>query len=698
MWSDVTNEVYSSAHVQVNTKIHYKDQVDPNADPLQPLEGELPTLYDKEWTDEYHEQEYVPSEIIDEVFDEDGNRRYKVRWEGYDEDGDTLETYENVKDLDIFKEWEVLGQSTSAFNVVAEDTPTLQQAMKRADRELWLAAMEEEHDSLLREQTWTIVPRPKGRKVISAKWVLRIKWDVDRKLPTYKARFCARGFTQIQDVDYDDTFSPTLSKTGLRLILAVAVQLGMHIHTVDCKNAFLNGEIDKEIYIEQPQHFEQEGTSSKTHVCKLNKALYGLKQSPHIWCKTLQTALGAGGFEQMEYEPCIFIKRSKSSESGNKRMYDILSSLDELVRNPDFCIMGVYVDDITIMSTSVATIQKAKKLIEDNFMIKDQGRITRIIGMEVEHFNNGLVLTQKSYLREVVAKQGMEKCNGNRIPLEPGAVGTLTGEQEGDHLVDNHWYRSIVGELLYATVCTRPDLSFVVNLCARNVEKPTERHRNAIKKILRYVKSSLEVGLVYKKSMKDGLRLIAYSDSDFSTDKTDSKSTTGYVVTLNGCTISWCTGKQKAVSTSTVEAEYIAACAATKEVIWLHYLLTEILGCVFETPLLLLDNAGAEALTQNEGVSNKTKHIRYSHHYIRNCHENKMIVIRHIAGTENPADMFTKPLCYDSFSRHCKTLRVETIHSAMVNVAFANRGYFTGNRKVIKDDEPHASKRVCWEK
>jgi hypothetical protein len=328
-----------------------------------------------------------------------------------------------------------------------------------------------------------------------------------------------------------------------------------------------------------------------------------------------------------------------------------------------------------IIGKTNEVIQRAKDVIRKDFAIKDGGPITRIVGIDIERGSHGLILKQKSFLSETLKNQGTEKLNKVKTPMEPDAVSRMTTSCETEGVVENHWYRSIVGELLYATVCTRPDLSFAVNLCARGVENPNNNHKQAIKRILRYVSGTLEHGLIYKGTGKEP-RLVVYCDSDFAMDKSDSKSTTGFVICLNGCTIAWCTGKQKAVSTSTVEAEYIAACMATKEAVWIQYLMTEILGYSgLQCPMLLLDNQGAETLAQNDGVSNKTKHIRYSYHFIRSCHEAKMIAVRHVAGVENHADMFTKPLAYDKFLKHCQGIHVMDNHMVKVQTVFTNRGY-----------------------
>ena len=228
---------------------------------------------------------------------------------------------------------------------------------------------------------------------------------------------------------------------------------------------------------------------------------------------------------------------------------------------------------------------------------------------------------------------------------------------------------------MYQVVCTQPDISFAVNLCARRVENPTEDHKRAIQKMLRYLRGPSEKALVYRKRDKEP-RLVVYSDSDFASDKVDSKSTCGFVVTLNGCTVSWHTSKQRSVSTSTVEAEYVAASKAVKEIIWLNYLLEEVLGYdKIPKSLLLLDSAGVETLIQNEGVSQKTKHIRYSYHFIRDCHAARLIEVRHVGGPDNPADILTKPLAHDKFSKHCSKIGLENVCTVNLEKKFTNGGY-----------------------
>jgi hypothetical protein len=306
------------------------------------------------------------------------------------------------------------------------------------------------------------------------------------------------------------------------------------------------------------------------------------------------------------------------------------------------------------MGMTLETVTKAKDSIKTAFKITDEGKLSRVIGMEFMEIPRGYLVHQTNSLSKILEDEFKTKINAVHIPMIPDTT-ALFKENEKFLTPDRaSKYRTLVGKLLYTVTCTRPDLTFSVNMCARFVQKPTEIHEGAVKKILRYISGTLDHGLVYQRNMEnEDLRLIAYVDSDFACDKHDSKSTTGYVIMLAGCAIAWRTTKQKSNATSTVEAEFMAASTAAKEVIWLHLLLTEILGVKsLMRPLLRLDNEGAEALSKAECMSEKTKHIRYTYHFLRECHNTGLLEITHISGKENPADMFTKPLAREVFGQH----------------------------------------------
>jgi Reverse transcriptase (RNA-dependent DNA polymerase) len=512
----------------------------------------------------------------------------------------------------------------------------------------WWDAMCREHESITEQGTWEVVPRPAQRKVVGATWVLRTKTDVNSGHLIYKARLCARGFTQIPGVDFDATFAPTVSRAGLRLTIAIAVQFGMLIHAIDCKNAFLNGTIDKEIYLEQPPYFISPGTTSASHVCRLKKALYGLKQSPLIWNQALHSVLEQSGFRKMEYEPCLYVHRSRGgSTSACSKAEELTFSLAQ--EDPMFVMIAVYVDDLTIAAMTERGLEFAKKAISSVFQIKDEGQVKRVIGIEFEKLNNGYILHQREYLNQVLQKYGLHEANGVAIPMDQGS--RLFPKLDNEAGCESTMYRSQVGAILFAATCTRPDLCVSTNICARYVENPCQRHSGAVKRILRYIKGTLNYGLEFRRDGKP-IEITGYCDSDFAGDATDSKSTSGYVVFVNGCAVSWKTTKQKSVSTSTVEAEYISASTACKEVMWLRWLVEEILDSRLEKPTVWIDNNGARLLSANDQLSEKTKHIRYSYHFVRECVTDGVLELKQVSTHENVSDMMTKPLNRQVLERH----------------------------------------------
>lgn len=593
------------------------------------------------------EREYQVQCILDEKTVK-GKTYYLVRWQGYEASDDTWESHDNIKNCEALDRWESTEYSayTMALNTFVPETPkNVVEALKSSASALWWEAMQAEYNAILSQDTFEVVPRPKDRKVVGSTWVLRVKNGIGNEAPIYKARLCARGFTQIPGLDYDETFAPTVSRTGLRLVIAIAMECDMLLHVVDCKNAFLNGKIDKEIYMEQPELMYSKGTCRKSHVWKLKKALYGLKQSPLIWNSELHRALEKIGFTQMRAEPCIYIL-NQGKNSFNKV-------------HESFIILAVYVDDILIAAASQKALSFAKSSIANIFKIKDEGEARKIIGIELTRQRHGLILHQSEYIEDIIERFNFKNCNPVTIPMDIG--NKLVHRKEHERIVTDAEYRQKIGALLFAATCTRPDICIPVNICSRYVNEPTQDHVSSVTKIFRYLKYTPRLGIRYTKDQKN-LHLVCFSDADYSNDSSDSKSTSGYVVSLNGKPISWKASKQTLVTTSTVEAEYIAACAACKEVMWLRYLVEEIMGQPLSAaPDLFIDNTGALTVSTNNVLTNKTKHIRCKFHFISDCAKEKVVNLRQVSTHENPADMLTKPLARVKLQKFSKMLKMESV-------------------------------------
>jgi hypothetical protein len=189
-------------------------------------------------------------------------------------------------------------------NIIDSEPSSFEEA---TGQQVWKDAMMEEYQSIMKNDVWDIVLRPKGKSVVTSKWIYKIKHTADGSIEKYKARFVARGFSQKEGVDYEETFSPVARYTSIRMVISLASVMKWKIHQMDVKTTFLNGVIEEEVYIEKPQGFEVHGR--KTHVCRLKKALYGLKQAPRAWYSRIDGYLQSLGFTKSDADPNLYLYR-----------------------------------------------------------------------------------------------------------------------------------------------------------------------------------------------------------------------------------------------------------------------------------------------------------------------------------------------------------------------------------------------------
>jgi hypothetical protein len=367
--------------------------------------------------------------------------------------------------------------------------------------------------------------------------VFKIKRDSKGNIERYKARLVAKGFMQREGVDFTEVFAPVSKHTTLRALLAVVVEQDMHLHQLDVKTAFLNGELEEDIYMLQPPGYEQGGSRT---VCHLRKALYGLRQAPRQWHLKLKQELERHGFRASEADAGLFI----------------LDNDEHKVK------LLVYVDDILIASKELGSVEHAKKALSSSFNVRDMGEAKYFLGMEIERDQEQgtIKLTQAKTTKDAVARFGLNDAKDRSTPISVST--TLT--KEGSNLVDKTQvpYMELVGTLLYLASCTRPDISQAVGALSRYMAHPTEQHWRTAKGVLRYLAGTATTGIVFSKG---GSALIGFCDADYAGDVDSRRSTTGYVFTLRGGAISWSSKLQPTVAVSTAEAEYMSAASAVKE-------------------------------------------------------------------------------------------------------------------------------------
>lgn len=503
-------------------------------------------------------------------------------------------------------------------------TPTtFKEAVSSADKPKWKKAMDAEVKSLEDNDVWDLVPLPPGRKCVGSKWVYKMKTGEDGQVQRYKARLVAQGYTQKFGTDYDETFCPVIRQESLRILMALSVQYGLQLHQMDVTTAFLNGTLEEEVFMKQPEGYEEKGKEQL--VCRLKKSIYGLKQSPRCWNIALDTQLKRMGFSQSQSDPCIYYK-----DADGEKFY-----------------MGVYVDDIILAGKSESKIKEVKKDISKKFNTKDLGKLSYFLGMKVEQDekNGSVWIGQHAYTESLLKKFGMEDCKPVSTPVDISSK--LTQATDDSLCVDQHRYQSAIGSLMYLSVSTRPDISFAVSSLARFSSNPTKEHWTALKRLLRYLKGTTMFGILYTKG--GASECIGFSDADWAGDTNDRKSTSGYVFMLNGGAVSWSSKKQKCVALSTAEAEYVALSSAAQESIWLRQLLME-LGSSPETPTVIFeDNLSTIAMTKNPQFHGRAKHIDIKHHFIREQVSHGTVQLEYCPTTDMTADILTKGLSRETF-------------------------------------------------
>ena len=365
--------------------------------------------------------------------------------------------------------------------------------------------------------------------------------------------------------------------------------------------------------------------------------MYGLKQSPRVWYLTLTTYLKTLGFEPLTADNCIF--------HNNKGTY-----------------IAVFVDDLLIIGPSKDDIEAIKGKLRERFSMTDLGPCKYYLGMEVirDRQNRTLKLSQRSYLEKILRDFEMWDCNKRHdTPID---THTKLQKAEPDYEpkpAEIKWYQRAVGSLMYAMLGTRPDIAFAVSVVSRYASRPTQAHKSAVTRILRYLRKTVDHVLVFRGPLAV---LSGYSDSDWAGDYDTRKSTSGFVFGVGSAAISWSSKLQATVALSTCEAEYIGQTNAAKEAIWLRRLLDEIQPKTANQPratIIYCDNQGAIALAKNPQFHARTKHIDIQHHFVREKVNEGVVQLEYIDTERQVADGLTKALDKVRFERFRKAIGLE---------------------------------------
>jgi hypothetical protein len=461
--------------------------------------------------------------------------------------------------------------------------------------------------------------------------------------------------------------------------------------------AFLNALVKENIYMKEPKGFETKNDDPHTqYLCKLNKAIYGIKQAPHEWYNEINEKITILKFKRCMSDQCVYVKQSKTG-----KMIILTLFVDDIVA-------AYHIDD-------EEEFLQDKKYLMSKYEMKDLGDVNWILGMQVkrERKNKILIINQKLYCEKMVETYKMNECKSSSTPRDSSMKlskdDSPQNEKEKEDM-KNVPYQQLVGSLLYAAIHTRPDINFAVNLVSRFNQNPGVKHWIATKKILRYIKDTTNIGLLYDGNKVDknnnknkvenenennkiiNFHLTAYCDSDWAGDEEDRKSVTGNIIKLNDCIVSWNSIKQRTVALSSAEAEYISLSETVQELKWIQNLMYEVLfNCSYEkiqTKLennnnnnnnkinnnettnteistnenkneikyeidttVLCDNQSAIKLSENELHHKRTKHIDIRYHFVRQNIKEKNIKVKWIQTENQLADILTKGLGKNIFTK-----------------------------------------------
>jgi Reverse transcriptase (RNA-dependent DNA polymerase)/gag-polypeptide of LTR copia-type/Integrase core domain/GAG-pre-integrase domain len=516
---------------------------------------------------------------------------------------------------------------------IQQEPLSFAEAMNRTDSKQWEEAAQSEYDSIQAAGTWTLVPLPPDRKAIGCKWVFKIKRLANGIIDRYKARLVAKGFAQKEGVDYIETFAPVAKFCSIRALLALAAYHDLEIHQMDVKTAFLNGDLDVDIYMRQPEGFVIKGKESL--VCKLNKSLYGLKQASRAWYQKIDTVLHSLGFIPSQADHCIY----------------------HLYEKGLIMYIALYVDDLLLLSNSLKRLMNLKQELSRLFQMKDLGEAQFVLGIQIQRNRaaHTLSISQHAYVKSVVERFNMMESHAVSTPMDhtvklSKADCPSTLDQIRD--MSNIPYQSAVGAIMYAMLGTRPDIAFAITTLSQFSSNPGPKHWMAIKRLFRYLRGTLNYSLTYGRIGNNMTpSLVGYCDSDWGSNIDDRRSITGYVFLLSGGAVSWQAKKQPTVALSSVEAEYMASTQATKEAIWWRTFLKELKVNTSSAILIFSDSQGSIALGKNPEYHARTKHIDIQHHFVREHVSNGTVVFQFITTDDMAADVLTKPLPREKHQR-----------------------------------------------
>lgn len=508
-------------------------------------------------------------------------------------------------------------EKPTSSSALLKEPETLEDALSSPKAKEWKEAMDSEYESLLQNNTWTLVDLPEDKRIIPCKWVYKMKIDANGEVVRYKARLVIKGFRQRKGTEYNEVFAPVVRHTSIRYLFALAVKENLYIDQMDAVTAFLQGDIDAEIYMNQPPGYEH-----GQEVCRLNKSIYGLKQASRQWNLKLTSVLRELGLKSTSVDPCIYYRNDNGS----------------------IIFILIYVDDLLIFYNNEEKGKEIQQQLKSKFEMKSLGPVNYFIGWRISQnaARDQICIDQTAYIEKILQRFNMTDCNPVHSPCDLNSKLISTGDQI--NIISNVPYQEAIGSLLYLSQGTRPDICFIVNKLSSFNNKPEKQHWLAVKRVLRYIKGTKDYKLKLKQN-KDERRVFGYCDSDWASDINSRRSCSGYTFLFQGASISWCSKRQNTVALSTMEAEYMALATATQEAMWLRHLESQLNWKLTDVPTIIYcDNQSAIKFAGIDSYCARSKHIDLRHHFLRERVADKEIQLCYVGTQDMVADILTKPV------------------------------------------------------
>ena len=506
------------------------------------------------------------------------------------------------------------------------------EAQKRYDSHLWMQACSDEAEALLANKTFELVDKeslPPGVNILHAIWIFKLKHDSQMN-PIYKARCTINGKFQKYGVDFKTTYSPTISHEAIRMILSFGVSEKMLITCYDVKTAFLNAEIDEDVYMYIPPGFQQ----SSTKVFKLLKALYGLKQSPRLWNQLLTMILLQFQMTQSSTEPCFLYKKAN----------------DQVV-----IIIFFWVDDICLLCRDLETQQQFEKYFHSQFDTRKIGGLSNFINLDWYHdqLNHTLAISSESYISNAITRFQLESLPNSYIPIRSDFLKANAKEAESSPKVNTELYQQMIGTAIWLSITTRFDIKAAISMLSHHIKDPREFHMKELNRLFGYLQTTKQKRF-YFGSTTDS-RLYLFSDSDHATDTTDYDSRYGSLIFYKNTLISAESHKIGLIPDSSTEAEYYAMHYTIDRMLWLQKITNE-LSPVNESPVLFNDNLSAQKIAEAANDTIRSKHYGTKVYRTRKLVKDGALQLVHLPSKDNLADILTKTQTKDLFNVHSSRL------------------------------------------